>query len=124
MYKVYQLFYTRNSVKKRRHTIRPPISLIASYHLQFFTQFRHITFQLKGYKLMLDKFLQVLSLTAFHAKHGIKKRCQTWHRVDQILIYPMPCLALFFRRQVWRQKAFKNKLQIDKCLSCVLNCMQ
>ena len=32
----------------------------------------------------------------FDATHGVKKRCQSWHRVIQPLIYSMPCLASFF----------------------------
>ena len=32
----------------------------------------------------------------FEAKHGFKKRCQTWHRVVPTLNDTMPCLASFF----------------------------
>ena len=31
----------------------------------------------------------------FDARHGVKKRCQTWHRVVLTLTNPMPCLASF-----------------------------
>jgi len=32
----------------------------------------------------------------FDARHGVKKQCQTRHRVILALIYSMPCLASFF----------------------------
>ena len=32
----------------------------------------------------------------FDARHGVKKRCQTWHRIIQSWDNSMPCLASFF----------------------------
>jgi len=41
----------------------------------------------------------------FNARHGVKIRCQTWHRV--ILALLMSCLTSFFGRHVWRLKTHK-----------------
>ena len=43
-------------------------------------------------------------LFIFDARHGVKKRCQTWHRIINAIGLLDAILGIVFWRHVWRQK--------------------
>ena len=60
----------------------------------------------------------------FDARHGVKKRCQTWHRINQWLDNPMPCLASFFDAMSGVKKAcvfscWERTFVLDSTYACV-----
>ena len=67
-------------------------------------------------------------LFIFDARHGVKKRCQTWHRIINAIGLLDAILGIVFWRHVWRQKwtvffgfTLANILYTGTCLTISCN---